>query len=471
MRVGDIAPQIALVVGAVTVLLVALVVPRRLQWVGAPVAGLALAVSGVLTVVVPLQAGQRLTMDGLWALDGTTTAAGLLIILTTALTIGPSPEWLGDDPRHGEFYAVLLLSAVGAIAMAGAADTLQLAVGMLLSSVTGYTLAAYHRRSPLSVEAGIKYFLVGAFANTLFVLGVTLAFGLAATTLYEPASAALTTADGTVLALATGLLGLGLAFKLGAVPAHQWVPDVAQGAPAPAAAFLTVAPKIGAAVALARLLPTLPEDLVGWRPVAAALAAGTMTLGNLAALAQDDLRRLLGWSSVSQSGYAIMAVVALERADLAIPALITFLLAYALANLAAFGVVTELRGRTALADYGGMATDHPWLAGALVISFLSLVGVPPLIGFTGKLTLFTATIDAGYTWLAIVAIANTVVSLAYYLRVLGPMYFDPTPRISPAPLLGRWAAAATALAALLVVATGIGAEPIVAALDNALLLP
>lgn len=218
MRVGDIAPQIALVVGAVTVLLVALVVPRRLQWVGAPVAGLALAVSGVLTVVVPLQAGQRLTMDGLWAVDGTTTAAGLLIILTTALTIGLSPEWLGDDPRYGEFYAVLLLSAVGAIAMAGAADTLQLAVGMLLSSVTGYTLVAYHRRSPLSVEAGIKYFLVGAFANTLFVLGVTLAFGLAATTLYEPASAALTTADGTVLALATGLLGLGLAFKLGAVP-------------------------------------------------------------------------------------------------------------------------------------------------------------------------------------------------------------------------------------------------------------
>lgn len=471
MRVGDIATEIALVVGAVVALLVALFVPRRRQWIGAPIALATLAVAGVLAVVVPLQAGQRLTMDGAWALDGTTTAATMLIIVTTALTVGLAPEWFRSDPRHGELYAVLVLSALGAIAMAGAADTLQLTIGMLLSSVTGYTLAAYHRRSAPSVEAGIKYFLVGAFANTLFVLGVTLLFGLAATTVYEPASVALAGADRAVLGTATALIGVGLAFKLGAVPAHQWVPDVAQGAPAPSAAFLTVAPKIGATIALARLLPTLPEELVGWRPVAAVLAAGTMTLGNLAALAQHDVRRLLGWSSVSQSGYAIMAVVAIDRAELAVPALVTFLVGYALANLAAFGVVTELRGRTALGDYRGLASDHPWLAATLVVSFLSLVGIPPLIGFAGKLTLFTATIDAGYSWLALLAVANTVVSLAYYLRVLGPIYFDRLPRSAPAPVLGSAAGATTLFAATLVVAAGIAAEPIIDSLGDALLLP
>lgn len=471
MRVGDLAAEIALLAGAVLTLLVALVVPRSRQWIGAPIALAALAVAGALTVIVPISAGQRLTMDGAWALDGTLTAAALTIIVTTALTVGLSPEWFRGDPRHGELYTVLLLAALGAIAMAGAADTLQLTVGMLLSSVTGYTLAAYHRRSSPSVEAGIKYFLVGAFSNTLFVLGVTLLFGLAATTVYEPARAALADADRPALAVATGLIGVGLAFKLGAVPAHQWVPDIAQGAPAPCAAFLTVAPKIGAAVALARLLPTLPDDLVGWRPVAAALAAATMTIGNLAALSQTDLRRLLGWSSVSQSGYAIMAVVAIDRADLAVPALLIFLIGYALANLAAFAVVTELRGRTALHEYRGLAAEHPWLAAALVISLLSLIGVPPLIGFTGKLTLFTAVIDAGYSWLAVLAVANTVVSLAYYLRVIGPMYFDVTPDRSPAPVLGQVAAATAMFATSLVVTTGVAAEPIVSALRDADLMP
>lgn len=471
MRIGDLAPEIALVVGAVVSLVVALFVPRRHQWLGAPIALATLIVGAVLAVVVQVTAGQRLTMDDVWALDGSTTAAALLIIVTTALVVGLVPEWLGDDSRHGEVYAVLLLAAVGAIVMAGAADTLELAVGLLLSSVTGYTLAAYHRRSALSVEAGMKYFLVGAFANTLFVLGITLLFGVAATTVYHHAEQPLGGADSLLLAVATGLLALGLVFKLGAVPAHQWVPDVAQGAPAPAAAFLTVVPKVGGALALARLLQSLPEDVVAWRPLAAVVAAATMTMGNLAALGQDDFRRLLGWSSVSQSGYAIMAVVAIGRADLAVPALFTFLVGYALANVAAFGVVTELRGRTALADYRGLASGHPWLAACLVVSLLSLVGIPPLIGFTGKLTLFSATIDAGYTWLAVLAVANTVVSLAYYLRVLGPMYFDPAPSRTPAPVLGQLAGATTLVAATLVVASGLLAEPLLAALDDAQLLP
>jgi len=194
-----------------------------------------------------------------------------------------------------------------------------------------------------------------------------------------------------------------------------------------------------------------------------------MTLGNLAALWQDDVRRLLGWSAVSQSGYGLMAVVALGRSELAVPALLFFLVAYAVANLAAFGVVIELRGRADRATYAGLATAQPLLALVLVLSFLSFVGIPPLAGFTAKLALFGAAIDAGYTWLAILAVANTVVSLAYYLRVIAPSYFEPL--AAPVPILGSWARAATLLCGAGVVVLGILAGPVLDRIDISLLLP
>jgi NADH-quinone oxidoreductase subunit N len=236
---------------------------------------------------------------------------------------------------------------------------------------------------------------------------------------------------------------------------------VSQGAPAPVAAFLTVAPKIGALVALARFVDVLPAGEVGWRPLVAVVAAATMTLGNLAAFWQDDVRRLLGWSSVSQSGYGIMAAVAVGASPLARPALLTFAVAYALANLAAFGVVVALRGRTDLADYSGLFRTHPWLATALTVAMLSLVGIPPLIGFTAKLQLFTAAIDAGYGWLAFVAVVNTVASVFYYLRVIAPAYLGDAPA-RPATL-GAASGATVVTAAAALVVTGVAAGPLVTA--------
>lgn len=315
----------------------------------------------------------------------------------------------------------------------------------------------------------MKYYLLGALTNGALVYGAVLLFGLGATTTLLGLADALPGADGAALVTGTGLVVLGLAFKLGAVPAHAWVPDVADGAPAPVAAFLTVAPKVGALIALARLAATLPESDVGWRPLVAVLAAATMTYGNLAALHQDDVRRLLGWSAVSQAGYGLMAVVALGRSDLAVSSLVYFLAAYAVANLAAFGVVIELRGRTDRRTYAGLASARPLLAGVLVLSFLSLVGIPPLAGFTAKVLLFGAAIDAGYTWLAILAVVNTVVSLAYYLRVLAPSYFEPL--AGPVPVLGQWARAATLACGAGVVVLGVAADGVLDALTAARLLP
>ncbi len=192
-----------------------------------------------------------------------------------------------------------------------------------------------------------------------------------------------------------------------------------KGAPAPAAAFLTVVPKIGAAIALARFVDLFPPDAFAVRPLIAIAAFATMTLGNLAALGQSDVRRLLGWSSVSQSGYVLMAVAVVGLTNLALPAILLFMLGYAAANLAAFAAVTHLRGRTDLSDYAGLATSRPWVAVALAVSLLSLVGIPPLAGFVGKLALFLATIEGGYAWLAVTAAMNTVASLFYYLKVVG----------------------------------------------------
>ena len=472
MNVWHLGPELTLVVGAVVVLLSVAFAPRRWQWVGTPLALAAVAGSAVWSLRLAVGVDQQLTFDRAWALDRVTQGAELTILTVTALALGLAHEWVRTDPRAGEYPAVVLFSATGAMALAGAADTMEVVVGMLLVSVTGYTLAAYHRASPVAVEAGMKYFLIGALTNAVLLVGVIVLFGLTGTTTMADTAAVLAArpADTVALVAIVAAIGVGLAFEVGAVPAHAWVPDVAQGAPAPSAAFLTVAPKVGAIVALARVLHLLPVDAVDWRVFVALLAAATMTLGNLAALWQTDLRRLLGWSSVSQAGYALMAVVVVGRSALAVPALVYFLAAYAVANVAAFGVVVELRGRTRLDDYRGMAGQRPALAAVLVVALLSLVGIPPLAGFVGKLALFAATIDAGYGWLAALAVANTVVSLFYYLRVIGPLYFD-APEARPVPVLGRWAGAAAVTAGVAVVVVGLLSDPLLDALMPARLLP
>ena len=466
----DVVPELVLLVGAVMVLLTALALPRRWQRVPAVLAMATLAATAAVTIT-QLGGEQSLGFFETYALDDATLVARLVILAVAALSVLLSVEWFVEDHRSGEYYALLCLSALGAIVLAGAADLMELILGTLLSSVTGYVLTAYHRASPRSTEAGVKYYLLGALTNAALVYGVALLFGLAGTTTFGGLRDGLVDADRTALVAGFVLVVVGLAFKVGAVPVHAWVPDVADGAPAPVSAFVTIAPKVGGLVALARFVAVLPEDAVGWRPVVAVLALASMTLGNVVALAQDDVRRLLGWSAVSQTGYGLMALVALGHSDLAVPALLFFLAAYGVANLAAFGVVVELRGRAAIADYAGLARSRPALAAVLVIALLSLVGIPPLAGFPAKLALFAATVDAGYAWLAVAAVLNTVVSLAYYLRWLASAFWEPAATAEPMPVLGCSAATGTYLAVGAVVVLGIAAEVMFSALDGARLLP
>lgn len=468
MPVGDAAAEIAIVLAAVGALVIAMFVPHRLQWLGAPVAlgGIAAAMW-----ICATQLGEaRLTFSGVMAIDGASTWGRLLILAATALVVPLAPAWFATDRRHGEYYAILLFSAAGAMVLAAAADLLQVVMGVLLSSVTGYTLAAWHRDWPISLEAGMKYFLVGALANAVLVIGVMLVFGLGGASGFEELALSLEAAGRSpLLLLGVALTVTGLVFKLGAVPAHAWLPDVTEGAPVPSAAFLTVVPKIGAAIALARFVSLFPVETAAVRPLIAALAVATMTLGNLVAFWQEDLRRLIGWSSVSQAGYALMAITVVGLTPSAIPALLVFLLGYAAANLAALAAVAHLRGRTEIGHYAGLSRSQPWVAAAIVLAFLSLVGIPPLAGFVGKLTLFAATIDGGYWWLAVAAIANTVASLFYYLRMIGPIYTgEPAGQVQT---LGRSTAAVTAIASLAVVAVGLLAQAVFLAAGGVEMLP
>jgi NADH-quinone oxidoreductase subunit N len=463
---GDVVPELILLGGGIVILLFALFAPRRAQ-VGAAMLGLATSISSGVATVAMFDGGQSQTFFDTYSTDDVALWAKLIILAATNAVIALSIPWFARDPRHGEYYTLLLFSSLGAVLLAGATDLMEIVMAIVLSSATSYVLVAYHRRSKLASEAAMKYFLISALTSSAILLGVALLFGLAGTTTLSGLRDGLPN-DAVALVVGAALVVTALAFKMGSVPAHAWMPDVAQGAPAPVAAFVTTVPKVGGLVALARLVSVLPVT-IGWRPLVALLAAATMTLGNLAALWQDDVRRLLGWSAVSQTGYALMALAALGRSDLAIPSLMYFLLAYVLANIAAFGVVVELRGRTDRASYAGLARAHPLLAMSLVIAFLSLIGIPPLVGFGGKLALFTAAIEANYEWLAVVAAINTVVSIFYYARVMAPAYFDDV--TAPVPVLGRWASSATYALTVAVIVTGIAAEPVLDGLRTAVLLP
>lgn len=453
MPVADLAPELALLIGAVVIVLGAAFMPHARQGWLAGVALVALTIA-LVAVIAQWPAAPSLTFSGVWILDAPASLAKLVILGSGGLAVAMSPDWMRSDPRHGEYYALCLFALLGAMVMAAAGDGMELLLGVLLSSAASYPLVAYHRGFAPALEAGMKYFLVGALANALLCIGVVVLFGLVGDTDYRVMFTFLAQGDRLALSVAMGCVILGLAFKLAAFPAHAWMPDVAQAAPAPVAAMLSVAPKMGAALALARLVALSPGDQ-GLTWLVAMVSAITMTLGNLAALRQDDVRRLLGWSSVSQSGYALMAVAMTGRTADAEMALLVFLAAYALANLTAFAAVTHLRGRTDLEDYRGLARVQPLTALALVVAMLSLVGIPPLVGFFGKLLLFEATLAADHAWLAVIAAVNTLVSLYYYLRVAAVMIFSrPTGRVQ---VLGRysWLAMLAGLLGLLMLVLGI----------------
>ena len=470
-----LSPVLALTLAAITAVILAMVVPRNRQGlVGAFVAGAHLAAAG-LAVWVWLDRGFRAVMEGIIRVDGLSLMLAGLIGVSGALCVALARPTVADTDREGEFYATLTFASLSAVllGMAGDAALLGLAVGAL--GLSTFVMTGYLRGSRRGNEASIKYYIFGTVSAATMLYGLSWWFGLAGTTSLEAVGRELAQAPEGVVIGSTTLVLFGLGYKAALVPFHFWTPDAYDGAPLPVAAYLSVLPKLAGIVALARVLPlALPDDTAGWTTAIAVLAAATMTLGNVAALPQRNVVRLLAYSSIAQSGYLLMGVAALEASDQGLPALVYYALAYAAMNLAAFAVVLAVqreRGSVDLDAFRGLGRTHPWWTAVLILSFLSLLGLPPLAGFVGKLELFTAAIDADQTWLAVVAVVNTVISLYYYLKVIAPTVLD-APKPEPA---AERAAAAPVAAVLLVtglatLAFGVAAEPLLALAERATMI-
>lgn len=292
-----------------------------------------------------------------------------------------------------------------------------LVLGLLLTSLPSFALVA-HAADDRGTEAALKYFVFGSISGAILAFGVTFWFGATGST----SLAQLSHLSGRPWAAALGLAAVfvGLGYKAALVPFHFWAPDAYDGAPIAVAAYLSVVPKTGAIFAVTQVLRLFPPDGPDWRPAVSLLAAISMTWGNFAALRQESMPRLLAYSSIAQAGYFLLGVVATGHSPMAAQSLIVFAAAYASMNLGAFAVVAS--AGLDLAAFAGLARSAPWTAAAMVCFLLSLVGVPPLAGFAGKFLLFGAALDAGFAWLAGIAIANSVLSLAVYLRVVARMY-------------------------------------------------
>ena len=474
-----LSPVLALTLAAIAAVILSMVVPRHRQGlVGAFVAGAHLAAAG-LAVWVWLDRGFRAVMEGIIRVDGLALTLAGLIGVSGALCVALARPALADTDREGEFYATLTFASLSAVllGMAGDAALLGLSVGAL--GLSTFVMTGYLRGSRRGNEASIKYYIFGTVSAATMLYGLSWWFGLAGTTSLEAIGRELADAPEGIVIASTALVLFGLGYKAALVPFHFWTPDAYDGAPLPVAAYLSVLPKLAGLVALARVLPlALPDDTAGWTTAIAVLAAATMTLGNVAALPQRNVVRLLAYSSIAQSGYLLMGVAALEASDQGLPALVYYALAYAAMNLAAFAVVLAVqreRGSVELDAYRGLGRTHPWWTAVLILAFLSLLGLPPLAGFVGKLELFTAAIDADQAWLAVIAVVNTVISLYYYLRVIAPTVLDAAPpELTVAK--GQAGPAAAPLAAVLAVtgvatlAFGVAAEPLLALAERATML-
>lgn len=459
-------PEICLLTGAMLVLITGSFLPRRRQWIARLVAAAAL-LAAVLTGVLGAAGSPGTVFDGSYAVDRPTAVARAVVAVATLLVIGLGTEELAGGKQESETYALLLLAATGATVLAGASDLLVLAVGFLLTSVPLYGIVGL-TRTPRAAEAAMKTYLLGALSGITMLLGVTVLYGVTGTTTYAGLAERLAAAPAAAVAAGVVAVLGGLLFKAGAVPLHFWVPDAAQGAGPTAAAFLTTVPKIGALVAAYRLVDALPGT-VDWPLLVALLAVASMTLGNLAAYRQDDPQRLLGWSTVSQVGYLLVPVAVAGRTPLALPALLLYLAAYAVTNLAAFAVVAALPDRRDLAEYRGVAARQPWTAGALLVGLLGLVGTPPTSVFVGKLTIIAAAWSGGAAWLAVAVAVNTVASLYYYLRWIGSTYRAGTDHTSDDVRSPRpWATGVALTAGATSIALGLAAGAVWVVADSPL---
>lgn len=385
----------------------------------------------------------QLVLGGMIRHDDLAQIFRIMVILAGGLSCLISMGVLGLRAR-GDYYAILIASVIGASLMTAAADLIMVFLALETTSITLYMLAGYLRDDDRSTEAGLKYFLFGAFASAINLYGLSLLYGFTGQTNVYLIGQTLATGgfNNPPVVLALGLVAVGLGFKISAVPFHFWTPDVYEGAPTPITALLSTASKAASFALLMRLLLAVfpPTDLVGavegvkdfsvyWVQLVAVLAVVTMVLGNVLALVQSNIKRLLAYSSIAQAGYALIGVAAIstDRTGDGVAAVAFYLFMYVLTNILAFGVVilfSNATGSEQIRDLAGLSRRNRWLALAMTFALLSLAGIPPAAGFVGKFFLFRAAVNSDLVWLALVGVINVIISLYYYLVIVKVMYMD-----------------------------------------------
>jgi len=431
LNISTLWPFTFLTLWACVLLLVDLFIPKERKGITALLAALGLAFTLSFTL---MQLGMQQTgLQNMVVADGFSTFVNALLLVSGLLGVALAYGYVKRMKlERGEYYTLLLFSVTGMMLMAQAADLIMVFLALELLSIPLYVLAAFARPKVDSEEAGLKYFLLGAFATGFVVYGTALVFGATESTNLSAIVAA--ASDGTanllLLSIGAALILVGLGFKVAVVPFHMWTPDVYQGAPSAVTAFMSSGAKIAGFAALLRVFttafPSIASDMTGifW-----AVSALTMILGNVIAISQTNIKRLLAYSSIAHAGYILMAFVPYGNPNVApvsIAAGLFYLVSYALTNFGAWGVVIALEkseGRgLEIADYAGLSKKHPILAAAMAIFMLSLIGLPPTLGLIGKFYLFRAVIEGGFTGLAIIGVLTSLISAYYYLRVVVVMY-------------------------------------------------
>jgi NADH-quinone oxidoreductase subunit N len=424
-----LAPELIVLVTACVVLLTDLWLPKGRKGLLVPMALIGLALAAWATI--RLGGETQFGLGGMFVLDPFAAFLKCIFYGSTALAILLGVRYLAVEKiRPGEYHALLLFSTLGMQFMASAADLLMVYLGLELMSLSLYVLAGLLRRDPRSNEAALKYFVLGSVASAFLLYGIALLYGLTGTTGIQAvgtffAGAPMEIGGTPALYLALLMLTVGFGFKIAAVPFHMWAPDAYEGAPTSVTAFMSVGPKVAGFAVLVRVfLEALPGLQADWTEILIVLAALTMVVGNVAALVQTNIKRMMGYSSIAHAGYVLIGLAVGDR--LGITSILVYLAVYAVMNLGAFGVILILRKgetmREGIEDFAGLAKTHPIHAFLMLLFMFSLTGIPPTAGFVGKFYLFLAAVRADLIWLVVLGVLMSVVSAGYYLRVVMAMY-------------------------------------------------
>ncbi len=472
MRADLIAliPELLLAALAMAVLLGGLASGRRRGGVltGGTIASLAATGVALFLAAGATDPAARL-FNGMFALDHFAVFFKALFLLSSALVVLLSHDYLErNDYRPGEYLALVLFATVGMMTMASGTNLAVIYVGLELMALSTYVLAGYFRREIKSHEAAAKYFVLGALSSGILLYGLSLVYGTTGTLDLAAIAHAFHGGHASTAALVgVALVACGFLFKVAAVPFHVWTPDAYEGAPTPITAFMSVGPKAAAFAMFLRVFLGGFGPLDGqWKWLVGAAAALTMIWGNLAALTQDNVKRMLAYSSIAHAGYALVGLVAGGAAGTS--SVLFYMLVYTVTNLGAFGFVIMLESKgyagEVVGDYAGLARKHPLAAAGMLLFLLSLGGIPPTAGFMGKLYLFAAAVNAGYVWLVVVAVLMSAVSLYYYLRIVLQMYMREGDDAVPAEIVAApWTERVIWACGLAVLVIGLLPAPFLAA--------